>query len=142
MAADFRDKQPLLLTTLAGAFIFTADLCRSMTPLPEGLQIDFPRASSYGQSAVSSGQVELQFNLLIPIKDRHVILIEDLIDTGRTLQALMDKLKDAKPASITVVTLLKKNCPREVVVEPDYFALEVRHSGVVWCGLCESACTV
>lgn len=81
LAADFQDKQPLLLTTLAGAFIFTADLCRAMTPLPPGLQIDFPRASSYGQSAVSSGKVELQFNLLIPIKDRHIILLEDLIDT-------------------------------------------------------------
>lgn len=96
-----------------------------MTPLPPGLQLDFPRASSYGQSAVSSGNVELQFNLLIPIKGRHVILLEDLIDTGRTLQALMKKLQEAQPASITVVTLLKKNCPREIVVEPDYWALEV-----------------
>lgn len=142
LAHDFQDKQPLLLTTLAGAFIFTADLCRAMTPLPPGLQIDFPRASSYGQSAVSSGQVELQFNLLIPIKGRHVILIEDLIDTGRTLHALMEKLKDAEPASITVVTLLKKNCPREIVVEPDYWALEVRGHACVWGFVHKGTCFV
>lgn len=135
LAEDYKDKEPLLLTTLAGAFMFAADLCRSITPVPDGLQLDFPRASSYGQNAVSSGNVELQFNLTIPIEGRHVILIEDLIDSGRTLKALLERLEQAKPASIKVVTLLRKAITREIAIEPDYYCLEWEKGFIVGYGL-------
>lgn len=135
LALEYQDKEPLLLTTLAGAFMFAADLCRAMTPVPDGLQLDFPRASSYGQNTVSSGSVELQFHLQIPIEGRHVLLLEDLVDSGRTLAALLEKLEAAKPASIKVVTLLRKVRKRDVDIEPDYCCLEFEGGFIVGYGI-------
>jgi len=102
---------PLILGTLTGAFMFTADLVRAMTPHPPGLSVDFLRASSYS-GTTSTGTVTVGasggLGTKVPIAGRHIILVEDIVDSGRTLAALRAALASSGAASVTAVTLLDK----------------------------------
>ena len=116
LAASHAGRAPLVLGTLTGAFIFTADLVRAMEPQPAGLAVDFVRASSYVGTA-STGRVSVEGlgggpSTKVPIIGRHVVLVEDIVDTGRTLTALRAALAAAGAASVTVVALLNKPAGR------------------------------
>ncbi len=127
--SDSYDGKPILLVSiLKGAFIFLADLCRAIT-LP--CEIGFMCASSYYNSTVSSGEVNITLDLAQDVRDYHVILVEDIIDTGRTLSLVVENLKARNPLSLKVITLLDKPSRRLVDFKadismftiPDYFAV-------------------
>ena len=123
------DGSPILLVSiLKGAFVFMADLCREVT-VP--CEIEFMAAKSYFEGTQSSGHVEITMDLKHDISDYHVIIVEDIIDTGRTLNEILKILRGREPRSLRVITLLDK--PDRRVVElnadlslftiPDYFVI-------------------
>jgi hypoxanthine phosphoribosyltransferase len=95
----------LLIGLLKGSFIFLADLARS---IKRPLQVDFLVASSYGAGSVSSGEVRLLYEPAAPLTGRHILLVEDIIDSGRTLGSLMDRLRSRGPRSLAICALLDK----------------------------------
>ncbi|TKJ44300.1 hypoxanthine phosphoribosyltransferase [candidate division TA06 bacterium B3_TA06] len=129
---DYAGKNPLLVGILKGAWMFLADLTRAMT-IPH--QCDFIRVSSYGSGTESSGEVRLLTDLSTPIRGRHVILIEDIVDTGHTLANIVNRLKEREPSSIAVCSLLDKPERREVAVHIDYLGFTVPNKFVVGYGL-------
>ena len=130
--SDYRDKQPLLVSVLKGAFIFTADLVRQMD-LP--LELDFVRLSSYGPSRESSGKVRIAQGVRTPVKGRDVLVVEDIVDTGITISFLLDYLKSKQPASLKVCTLTDKPSRRRVPVPIDYRGFTVPNKFIVGYGL-------
>jgi len=137
IAADYADKRPLVLGVLTGAFTFTADLVRGMEPCPAGTQVNFVRASSYGSSTESSGQPGLKVDLdLSTTKGRHVVLVEDIVDTGLTLTLLKAHLlQECQAASVSVVCLLDKAARRKVNIAPDYKGFDCPDFFIVGYGL-------
>ncbi|MBC7293028.1 MAG: hypoxanthine phosphoribosyltransferase, partial [Thermoleophilia bacterium] len=105
VAEDYRDKCPVLVCVLKGAVFFMADLARR---LPFDLEMEFMAVSSYGQSSESSGVVRILKDLDTDIEGRHVLIVEDIIDSGLTLQYLTRVLGARNPASLEIVTLLSK----------------------------------
>ncbi|CAL5221099.1 g3231 [Coccomyxa viridis] len=136
IAEDFEEKEPLIIGTLNGAFVFMADLVRAVQPVPEGLNMDFLRASSY-TGAATTGQDAVEMGLVskIPIHGRHILLVEDIIDTGKTLQELCSRMRKQGAASVSTVTLLDKVARRVVDLEPDYRGFECPDEFVVGYGL-------
>jgi hypoxanthine phosphoribosyltransferase len=112
--------------------MFVADLTRAMT-IP--LEIDFMAVSSYGISTKSSGVVRILKDLETSIEGRHVLIAEDIIDTGLTLNYLVENLKSRKPASLKVCTLLDKPTRRKVDFRPDYCGVTIEDKFVVGYGL-------
>jgi len=110
IAQDYVGKNPLLLAILKGSYPFLADLARAIN---EPLTIDFMAVSSYGARTKSSGVVKILKDLDKPIEGRHVIIIEDIIDSGLTLHYLRENLRGRKPASIEIAALLDKKSVRK-----------------------------
>ncbi|KAK9914830.1 hypothetical protein WJX75_001089 [Coccomyxa subellipsoidea] len=136
LAADYANREPLIIGTLNGAFIFMADLVRAIDPLPDGTQMDFLRASSYiGASTTGEEAISLGLVSKIPISGRHILLIEDIIDTGKTLQELCARLRSQGAASVNTVTLLDKSARRQVDLQADYKGFECPDEFVVGYGL-------
>ncbi len=130
---DYADKNPLVISVLRGAVVFTADLIREIK-CPVG--IDFMAVSSYGDSAKSSGVVRIVKDLDTEIEGRHVIITEDILDSGLTLNFLIDMLKRRNPASIEVVAFTVKDVDgREAAVEPKYVGTHVEDNFIVGYGL-------
>ena len=129
---DYRDKNPIILGLLKGSFIFISDLVRK---LDFPLQIEFVRCSSYGAGKQSSGTVKLSPGLRCDIKGRHVIIAEDIIDTGITVAYLKSYLKKKKPASVTVCALTDKPSRRIAPVEIEYKGISVPDKFLVGYGL-------
>jgi hypoxanthine phosphoribosyltransferase len=129
---DYAGQQPHLVCVLNGAFIFMADLVRAIE-LP--LSIDFLAVSSYGSSTRTSGEVELIKDLRIPIAGRHVLIVEDIVDTGITLNYLLRMLEARQPASLKVAALLSKPARRRVEVPIDYLGFEIEDAFVYGYGL-------
>ena len=132
LSKDYAGKNPLLLCILKGSTPFFADLARAMTI---HLTFDFMAVSSYGAATSSSGEVKLIKDLDASIQDRHVIIVEDIVDTGFTLKYLTKNLKTRNPASLKICTLLNKPCRREVEITPDYVGFEIGNHFVVGYGL-------
>jgi hypoxanthine phosphoribosyltransferase len=105
LAADYRDRTPLLIAVLKGAFIFLADLVRAV-PIPH--EVDFMAVASYGASTRSSGIVRIVKDLDIELADRHVVIVEDIVDSGLTLAYLRRMLAARNPASLEVCALLAR----------------------------------
>ena len=129
---DYACKRPVLLPVLNGAFLFAADLIRELTVSPE---LQFVRVSSYRQTMQSSGKVEMLVGLEIDITDRHVIVVEDIVDTGLTFDYLYDYLHAKGPASIEIVTLLFKPQNFQGKHRPRYIGYEIPPAFVVGYGL-------
>ena len=129
---DYRDKQPLLIGVLKGSFMFMADLIRELD-LP--LDLDFIRLSSYDATRESSGKVEVIHENKTPVKNRDVLVVEDIVDTGITISFLLDYLKSKKPASLKVCTLTDKPSRRRVPVPIDYRGFTVPNKFIVGYGL-------
>ena len=129
---DYREKNPLLIGILKGSFVFMSDLVRAMD-IP--VEIDFVRLASYGAGKNSSGKVKLIKDVETPIKDRHVLLVEDIIDRGLTVRFLLDYLSFRKPASLKLCALFDKPSRRKVEVPIDYVGFTVPDAFVVGYGL-------
>src|SRR5699024_3967427 len=130
--ADYRGKQVLLVGVLKGAVMVMADLSRRMhTPLT----MDWMAVSSYGSGTKSSGVVRILKDLDTDIVDRHVLIVEDIIDSGLTLSWLMSNLRSRGPASVEVATLLRKPESTKVDVEVRYTGFDVPSEFVVGYGL-------
>ena len=132
LAADYEGRDPVLVSVLKGSIIFLADLVRAM-PIP--LSIDLMEVSSYGASTESSGQVRILKDLSTPIEGREVIVVEDIIDTGLTLNYLLRYLADKGPASIRICCLLDKPARRLAPIEIDYRGFTIADRFVIGYGL-------
>ncbi len=129
---DFKGKPILAVCVLRGAVVFYADLIRH---LPKDTGLDFIAAKSYGAGTISTGEVALTKDLSEPVRGRHVIIVEDIVDTGITLNYLKKLLLAREPASISVCTLLDKPSRRKVELIPEYCCFEVPNKFVVGYGL-------
>ena len=132
ISADYLDKDFVVVCVLRGSFIFVSDLVRSIN-IP--LAVDFISISSYGSGTTSSGVVRFLKDLDEEISGRHVLVVEDIIDTGTTLKYLLENLQTRKPASIKVCTLLSKPERRKVEIAIDYNGFVVPDHFVVGYGL-------
>ena len=132
ISADYDGREVLLVGVLKGAVFFMADLMRQLS-LP--CEIDFMAISSYGEGTDSSGVVRILKDLDSNITDRHVLILEDIIDTGLTLSYLMRNLGAREPASLEVCALLVKHGRRETDVPVKYVGFEIPNRFVVGYGL-------
>lgn len=133
ISSDYADKGEIVLVgVLKGAFIFLADLSRRLT-VPR--HIEFIAVSSYEHGSVRSGAVRLVLDVRASIEGRHVIVVEDIVDTGHTLHYLIDMLKSRNPASVRTCALLHKAHKTEVDVDIDYMGFDIGDEWVVGYGL-------
>jgi len=132
ISEDYRGRDPLLICLLRGAVVFLSDLIRAIE-IP--LEMDFMAISSYGASTESSGVVRLVMDLKSTITGRNVLIVEDIVDTGRTLAYILDNLQTRRPADIKVCALLSKPSRREAQVKLDYIGFEIPDAFVVGYGL-------
>lgn len=123
ISADYTGKNLVMIGVLNGAFIFLADLVRSVT-IPH--QIDFIRVASYGKSSASSGSIRLAKDVEIDLREQHVLLVEDIVDTGATLAWLSDKFREHQAASVRICAFIdkKERREREVIIDYTGFTLE------------------
>lgn len=132
IAADYAGKRPLVIGVLKGAWIFVADLLRSLE-LPA--DVDFICASSYGGGMSTSGEVTLLKDITMDCRRRHVLIVEDIIDSGITLSRLKEMMIERKAASVNIVTLLSKPSRRKVDVDVKYVGFEIPDEFVVGYGM-------
>lgn len=132
IARDHRGVDLHLICVLNGAFLFMADLVRAID-LP--LTVDFLSVSSYGSRTASSGEVRLVKDLDQSLKGKHVVLVEDIVDTGLTMRYLLHYLEGRGPLSVKVATLLSKPSRRQVDVPVDYLGFEIDDAFVYGYGL-------
>lgn len=132
LADEYQDRKPILVGVLNGAVIFMADLVRHM---PIAVDFEFMAVSSYGQATQTSGVVRILKDLSTDITDRDVVVVEDIIDSGLTVQYLRRMLQERNPASVRVVTLLRKEKAGENGVSVDYVGFDIPDEFVVGYGL-------
>lgn len=130
--SDYEGKKVLLIGVLKGAVIFMADLVRH---LKMDQEVDFVRLSSYGKARTSSGTVTILKDIQADIRDQHVLIVEEIIDSGRTLRFLYDRLKAAGPASVEIVTLLDKASKRVVEIPVKYVGRSIDDQFLIGYGL-------
>ncbi len=129
---DYAGRNPLLIGVLKGACFFLSDLLRAID-IP--LSIEFMAISSYGSSTRTSGEVRIMKDLDVPIEGRHIIVVEDIVDTGLTLSYLLANLKSRGAASVKLVALLDKYERRQREVQIDYLGFQIPDHFVVGYGL-------
>jgi hypoxanthine phosphoribosyltransferase len=129
---DYAGKDLLLVGVLKGAFVFLADLIRALE-IP--VQMEFVRLASYGKGAISAGQVRVILDLDVPIAGQHVLIVEDLLDTGLTLGFLLERLQARQPTSLKLCVLLNKPMRRVYEITPDYTGFDVPDGFVVGYGI-------
>lgn len=132
ISQQYEGKNPVLVSVLKGAFVFLADLSRAVT-IP--CSVDFMVASSYGQGTKTRGSVKIIKDLDTVIQGRHVIVVEDIVDSGVTLSHLLAMLKLRAPASLKLVTLLDKPARRQAQVQVDWSGFQVPDAFLVGYGL-------
>lgn len=130
--ADYEGKPVVLVAVLKGAIIFAADLVRH---LKVDCEVEFVRLSSYGKARESSGTVTILKDISADIRGKHVLILEEIIDSGRTLKFLYERLKHSGPASIEIVTLLDKAAKRVVDVPVKYVGRQIDDQFLVGYGL-------
>lgn len=132
ISSDYQDKDLILVCILKGSIVFFSDLIREIT-IP--VNIDFVRLSSYGHSTESSGVVRVIKDLSLDIREKNVLIVEDILDTGNTLNFLINHLKSSKPSSVKICTMLDKPSRRRVEVRADYCGRVIDDVFVVGYGL-------
>ncbi|EPH98552.1 hypoxanthine phosphoribosyltransferase [Enterococcus faecalis 13-SD-W-01] len=132
LTEEYRDTNPLVVGILKGAVPFMADIVRS---IDTHLELDFMDVSSYGNATVSSGEVKIVKDLDTNVEGRDLLIVEDIIDSGRTLAYLVDLFKYRKAKSVKIVTLLDKPEGRVVDIKADYVGFDVPNEFVVGYGL-------
>jgi hypoxanthine phosphoribosyltransferase len=132
ISSDYQDNPLVLIGVLKGAVVFLSDLMRQLT-IP--VEIDFLCLSSYGNSDVSSGRVLIRKDITIDVKDKHVLLVEDIIDSGLTLAGLRDQLKSKGARSIRICVMIDKLERRKTDIRADYVCHTVNGGFLVGYGL-------
>jgi len=134
IAADYAgvDSAPILIGILNGAYMFTADLMRA---LPIDCEVDFYKLSSYGEQKMSSGTVSERKAIDADLGGRHVIVVEDIVDTGLSMRYILDRVAEHAPASVRTATLLHKPAATKVEVPLDYVGFEIDNLFVIGYGL-------
>ena len=132
ISADYEGRDLILVGVLKGAIFFLSDLMRELS-IP--CEVDFMAVASYGSVTQSSGVVRILKDLDAAIEDRHVLIVEDIVDSGLTLQYLLRNLKARSPASVEVCALLTKPARREVQLQARYVGFEIPNRFVVGYGL-------
>ncbi|AEH44501.1 hypoxanthine phosphoribosyltransferase [Thermodesulfatator indicus DSM 15286] len=133
ISQDYAGKKPVFIGVLKGAFIFLADLVRKVSL--EGLEIDFVRLASYGLSDTTSGEVKIIKDIELDLENKDVLVIEDIIDTGITLDFFLKHLEKYKPNSVKVCCLIDKPQRREIEVPIHYRGFYIREGFLVGYGL-------
>jgi hypoxanthine phosphoribosyltransferase len=129
---DYRGTEILMIAVLKGSFLFIADLVRAVkTPVV----IDFVRLASYGSATQSSGIIEVRKDLELSIKGKHVLVVEDIVDSGLTLESLRNMLLNRQPASLRICTLIDKQAQRVTDVPVDYIGFSMDDGFIVGYGL-------
>jgi len=129
---DYHDKDILMIIVLKGSMIFAADLAREIT---RPLSMDFLQVSSYDGKTTSSGEVTFKKDLETDIHGKHIIIIEDIVDTGLTLQVLKQTLLKRNPASLKICTLIDKRKHRTTSIESDYIGITMDDGFIIGYGL-------
>lgn len=132
ISSDYADIRPLLIGILNGCVFFFADLAMKIT-IPA--EVDFLRAASYGSGTSSSGTVRFTKDVEIPVRGKHVILIEDIVDTGLTLRQIVESLEERGTESIRICALIDKLERREVAVSIDYRGFQVKEGFLIGYGM-------
>jgi hypoxanthine phosphoribosyltransferase len=132
ISRDYQHRELVLVCVLKGAFMFLSDLIRLLR-IP--VHVDFVRLASYGSGTESSGRVEITKDIEISVAGKEVLIIEDIVDTGRTVQFLKDRLALSRPNSVKVCTLLDKKARREITMDADYVGKEIENFFVVGYGI-------
>jgi hypoxanthine phosphoribosyltransferase len=132
ISRDYAGRELIVVGILKGAFIFMADLIRC---LKVPCQVDFAQLASYGSGTVSSGQVVIRKDIELPIRDRDVLIVEDIVDTGLTLSFLVEALKKRNCRSLKVCVFLDKKARRKVPFRADYTGFDIDDAFVVGYGL-------
>ena len=132
IVADYRDRELTVIAVLNGSLIFMADLLRRI-PLP--LKLDCLSVGSYHGGTKSSGEVVFKQVMLPDVEGRHILLLDDILDSGLTLNAIRRKLEEAKPRSVRLCVLLEKQIERAAPVQADYVGFEIGNEFVVGYGL-------
>lgn len=132
ISKDYENTNPIFIGILKGSIFFISDLLRELT-IPA--QIEFMAVSSYGSASKSSGEVKLTKDLNVPIANKHVIIVEDIIDSGNTLSYLKRLLEQRNPLSVKICTLLDKPDRRKVNLKADYVGFTIPDEFVVGYGL-------
>jgi len=130
ISEDYRDKNPVFVGILKGGFIFLADLVRE---LDFNVEIDFVRASSY-KEGMEPGEIELLMDVTTPLRGRHVLLVEDMLDTGVTLHFLKTVILSKEPASLRLCALIDKKERRQVEIDADYTGFGIGEGFIVGYG--------
>ncbi|HKC46395.1 MAG TPA: hypoxanthine phosphoribosyltransferase [Gemmatimonadales bacterium] len=128
----YPDGELLVLGLLKGSFIFLSDLVRR---IDRPLQVDFLVAASYGAGTVSSGDVRLLYDPETTLAGRHILLVEDIVDTGRTLNRLVELLRERRPRSLEMCALLHKHVAEHLVLEPKFVGFDAPRAFLVGYGL-------
>ncbi|MAF85992.1 MAG: hypoxanthine phosphoribosyltransferase [Dehalococcoidales bacterium] len=129
---DYQGKHPLLIGVLKGSFVFMADLIR-LLDFP--LEVEFIKLSSYGRGMESSGKIKVVQGLRASVRDREVLVIEDIVDTGMAVFFLLEYLRKKKPASLRLCSLTDKPSRRQVPVTIDYLGFTVPNKFIVGYGI-------
>ena len=129
---DFADKKPVLIGILNGCFLFMADLVKQ---IDVDCEIAFMKVSSYHGGMESSRAITEDYDLKMAVSGRHLIIVEDIVDTGNTMRFIVDKLQAKKPASVSIATLLFKPVAIEQKLDLQYVAFEIENKFVVGYGL-------
>lgn len=129
---EYKNKEITLICILKGSIFFTVDLARKIN---EDVRLEFIRVSSYGEGTESTGEIKMKLDLKDSIQGKDVIVIEDIIDTGRTLSYLLEYLKMKKPNSLKLCALLDKPDRRKIDVKVDYTGFQIPDKFVVGYGL-------
>ena len=132
LSEEYKDKFPIVVGLLKGCMPFMGQL---ITNMDIHLELGFMDVSSYHGGIESTGDIKIKKDLDVPVQDRHIILAEDIVDTGRTIKVVMDLLKYRGAASVSVVTLLDKPAGRVVTLDPEYIGVTIPKEFVVGYGL-------
>lgn len=135
IANDFDDKDFVIIGILKGSFIFLADLVRLIYGHNLNPQIDFVILSSYGASTSSSGKVKIERDVSIDITGKNVLIVDDILDSGRTMKYISERLRWLEPAMTKTCVLLDKPSRRVTDIEPDYVGFKVKDEFVIGYGL-------
>ncbi len=132
LTRDYKGKDILVISLLRGSFIFCADLIREMDLQ---LEVDFLTTASYGHGEKSSGKVDIISDIRAKAEGRDVLIVDDIVDSGHTLKAVVEHIKNKNPKSLKTCVLLDKPSRREVEVEADYTGFEIEDVFIVGYGL-------
>jgi hypoxanthine phosphoribosyltransferase len=132
ISRDLQGEIPVVVAVLKGAYVFLADLVRAMT-VP--VEIDFAQISSYGDETASTGRIKVMKDITTPIAGRHVLVVEDIVDTGRTLHHYMNELRQRNPASLRLAALINKTERQEYTPKVHYLGFTIPKGFLVGYGL-------